>query len=119
MPMSDLPASATSDELLGDMARLRNAVSCELMAQLDLREGVINLADVAEVAYAVAVRLGHEFRLERAPIGQCDLEDDESLGLDGAAFYGSTMPRGSDQRVSERYPIFDHGWQGPCRHLER
>ena len=102
-----------------DMARLRNAVSCELMAQLDIREGVINLADVAEVAYAVAVRLGHEFRLEWAPPWQYDSEDDESLGPDGATFDGSTMPSGSDQRVPELYPIFDHGWQGPSRHLER
>jgi len=87
------------------------------MAQLDLREGMINLADVAEVAYAVAIRLGHEFRLEWAPAWQCDLEDDESLGLDGAAFYGSATQSGSDQRVPERYPIFDHGWPVKMREV--
>ena len=90
-----------------DVVRLRNAVSCELMAQLDMRD-VINLADVAEVAYAVAVRLGRDFRIEWAPTGQCDLKDDESLGLDSAVFYGSAMPSGSVQKSSDRYPIFDH-----------
>jgi hypothetical protein len=108
--MNDRTASDASNEISGELARLRNTVACELHAQLAMRGEAINLADVCEVAYAVPVRLGREFRIERAPSQQGDLKDDDSLGLDGAAFYGSVMPKENDQRYPDRYPIFDYRW---------
>jgi hypothetical protein len=108
--MSDWTASDASDGIPIELAGLRNTVACELHAQLAMRGEMIALADVPEVAYAVAVRLGHEFRIECAPSRQDHLEDDDSLGLDGAAFYASAMPNGDSHGPSDRYPIFDHGW---------
>jgi hypothetical protein len=93
------------EELTGELARLRNAVACELHAQLAMRNEKINLADVPEIAYAVAVRLGYDFRIEWAPSWETSREDDESLGLDSAVFYGSDLAG-----VTDRYPVFDHGW---------
>ncbi|NUT31746.1 MAG: hypothetical protein HOV79_01600 [Hamadaea sp.] len=87
-----------------DLARLRNAVSCELMMQLGMRDEHIELEDVPEVAYAVAVRLRHAFRIEWAPTWADDREDDDSLGPDAATFHGSALPEGV------RFPVFDHGW---------
>jgi hypothetical protein len=109
-PMSDRKASDASDEISIELAHVRNTVACELHAQLALRLETIALADIPEVAYAVAVRLRQEFRIEPAPSRQGDLEDDDSLGLDGATFYGSAMSNGDDQGPPERFPIFDHGW---------
>jgi hypothetical protein len=95
-----------AEELPLELASLRNAVACELHAQLALRGERIDLAAVPEVAYAVAVQLSREFRIEPAPARQSDLEDDESLGPDCATFHGSALPAGA----SDRYPIFDYGW---------
>jgi hypothetical protein len=99
----------TSDESSIELARLRNAVARELHAQFALRGEKINFVDLPEVAYAVAVQLGREFRIECDSSRQCEL-DDESLGLDGAAFYGSALHSGNDQYPPDRYPIFDHEW---------
>jgi hypothetical protein len=100
------------DELPIPLARLRNAVARELHAQLALRGEVVRLADVPHVALSVAVQLEREFRIEEPSSGGAGRDDDESLGLDGAAFYGSALPDGSDL-PAERYPIFDHGWPLP------
>jgi len=103
------PATDVSDEIPVDVARLRNAIACELHAQLGMRNESVELEDIPEVAYAVAVRLRHAFRIEWAPRWEDDEEDDESLGLDAAVFHASTMPdRG--QSSTDRYPVFDHGW---------
>ncbi len=92
--------------------RLRNAVASELHAQLAMRGETITLADVCGVAdaVAVAVRLGREFLIEEAPPPGGGLVDDDSLGPDGAAFYGSAMPAEDGAEASDRYPIFDYGW---------
>jgi hypothetical protein len=108
--MSNQPATDVSDEISADLARLRNATACELHAQLAMRGETIDLADIPEVAYAVAVQLGHSFRIEWAPRWEGEREDDGSLGLDAAVFYGSAMPNGGNQGSTDRYPIFDHGW---------
>lgn len=105
--MSDRAAADGSDEISTELARLRNAIACELHAQLALRNETINLADVPEVAYAVAAQLRYAFRIEYSPRWESDREDDESLGLDGAVFYGSAI---AEERTPDRYPIFDHGW---------
>jgi hypothetical protein len=102
--------SDIGDEAQPELVRLRNAVACELHAQLAMRGETIRLADVCGVADAVAVRLDREFRIEGAPSPQGDLQDDDSLGLDSAAFYGSVMPTENDPGPSERYPIFDYTW---------
>jgi hypothetical protein len=75
--------SDTGDEAQTEFVRLRNAVVCELHAQLAMRGEAIQLADVCGVADAVVVRLSREFRIENVPSPQGDLEDDDSLGLDG------------------------------------
>ena len=107
--MSGYPPPDAGDEISAELARVRNTVACELDAQLGLRGEVILLADVCEVAYAVAVRLGGEFRIEKAPAPQDGLRDDDLLGLDGAAFYGSAvLDRDGDPR--DRYPVFDYSW---------
>jgi hypothetical protein len=108
--MTEQPARDEDDEIPVHLARLRNAIACELHAQLALRCETINLADVPEVAYAVAARLGRAFRIEWAPPWEADREDDDSLGLDGAVFYGSGRRDERDQGPPDRYPIFDHGW---------
>jgi hypothetical protein len=100
--MSDRPASYESADIPAELACLRNAISCELHAQLAMRDETINLVDVPEVAYAVAVQLTRAFRIARTPLWEYEREDDESLGPDAATFYGSAVP--------DRYPIFDHGW---------
>ncbi len=92
-----------SDDAPPELARVRNSVASELDAQLWLRGEAIVLADVCEVAYAIAARLGREFRIEHLPAQQDGLHDDDLLGLDGAAFYGSAMPDAHD-----RFPIFDY-----------
>jgi hypothetical protein len=102
-------ASDAGDGIPDELVRLRNVVACELHAQLAMRGEVIRLSDICGAADAVAVRLGREFRIEEVPSPHGDLEDDESLGPDGAAFYGSVMPNGND-RSSDRYPIFDYPW---------
>jgi hypothetical protein len=91
------------DEMPAELVQVRNAVACELSAQLNLRDETIDLAAVCEVAHAIAVRLGHEFRIEPAPPQQEGRPDDDSLGLDAAAFYGSALP-------AEQYPVFDYRW---------
>jgi hypothetical protein len=70
--------SGEDDELTGDVALLRNAIAKELHAQLAMRNETIDLADVPEVAYAVAVQLGHGFRIEWAP-DWTDTEDGEPV----------------------------------------
>lgn len=113
--MTDRTAPEASDEMPIELAHLRNAVARELQAQLALRGEMIDLAAVPEVAYAVAVQLGREFRIECDPSRPGRLHDDESLGLDGAAFYGSALPSRDDPEPSDRYPIFDHGWPTSIR----
>jgi hypothetical protein len=108
--MTDHPASDAGDEISTELVHVRNTVACELNAQLALRGETIDLAAVCEVAHAVAVRLGREFRIDRAAPQQGDLNDDDSLGLDGAAFHGSAMPNENDQESLELYPIFDYRW---------
>ena len=107
--MSGQGSLDASDDLPIELARVRIAVTRELYAQLALRAFKIEQADLPGVAYAVAVQLGREFRIE------CDLpppgeQDDETLGVDGAAFYGSALRSGDGQNPADRYPIFDHGW---------
>jgi hypothetical protein len=107
------------DDISDDVARLRNAIACELNAQLGMRGETIVLADVPEVAYAVAVRLRYAFRIEWAPLwaddegaddeGADDEGDDAPLGSDAAVFHASAMPD-PDRTPDDRYPIFDHGW---------
>jgi hypothetical protein len=108
--MNGRMASDASNQILMELARLRNAVARELHAQLAMRGEIVELADVPEVAYAVAVQLGREFRIQCHPLQCHELDDDESLGPDSAAFYGSALPAGDNERSSDRYPIFDHGW---------
>jgi hypothetical protein len=108
--MSNQPAPDASDEIPAELARFRNAIACELHAQLAMRGETINLADIPEVAYAVAVQLGHTFRVEWAPRWADERDDDGSLSLDAAVFYGSTLPNGDNHGPTDRYPIFDHGW---------
>jgi hypothetical protein len=91
------------DQIPAELARLRNEISCELYAQLVMRLDTIEQDDVAEVAYAVAVRLRTAYRLEWAPCWADDRTDDEPLSLDSAVFHGSAG-------TPDRYPIFDHGW---------
>jgi hypothetical protein len=82
-------------------------IAAELQMQLGMRHEAIDLSDVSEVAYAITKRLGKAFRVEWAPIWEQDCgEDDETLGPDGAVFYGSRLP----DPVSNRFPIFDHDW---------
>ncbi|GAB3149502.1 hypothetical protein GCM10027290_35840 [Micromonospora sonneratiae] len=104
------PIADADHEISADLARLRNAIACELYAQLALRGETLDLADIPEAAYAVAVRLGHAFRIEWAPRWRDEPDDDGSLGPDAAVFHGSTMPSEGDQEATDRYPIFDHGW---------
>ncbi|GAA4470130.1 hypothetical protein [Phytohabitans houttuyneae] len=96
-----------TEDIPAEVARLRNAISCELHAQLALRGETIDLAAVPEVAYAVALRLREAFAIEWAPRGEQDPDDDGSLGLDAAVFHASSLP------TADRYPIFDHGWPRP------
>ncbi|MDQ7909168.1 hypothetical protein RB614_32070 [Phytohabitans sp. ZYX-F-186] len=93
-----------SEDVPAEVARLRNAISCELYAQLALRGETIDQAAVPEVAYAVAMRLREAFTIEWAPRWDDDPDDDGSLGLDAAVFHASAVP------AADRYPIFDHGW---------
>lgn len=97
----------SSDEIPAEVARLRNAISCELHAQLALRGETIDLAAVPEVAYAVAARLWQAFAIEWAPRWADEPDDDGSLGVDAAVFHASALP------AADRYPIFDHGWPRP------
>jgi hypothetical protein len=83
-----LPRDA-GDELPAALVRVRNAVARELDAQLGLRGEVIILADVCEVAHAVAVRLGGEFRIRPAPSWQHSQLCDDLFSLDSATFYAS------------------------------
>jgi hypothetical protein len=106
--MYDQTAPNLHDQSQTGLAGLRNAVSCELHAQLALRGESIELADVPHVAYAVAVQLCRQYSIEPY---ETDLADDESLGLDSATFYGSALPPISP----DRYPIFDHGWPSTRR----
>jgi len=107
--MSGQGSLDASDDLPIELARVQAAVARELYAQLALRGWTLDQADLPGVAYAVAVQLGREFRIEYGlpPPGE---PDDESLGLDGAAFYGSALRGDGDRNPSDRYPIFDHGW---------
>jgi hypothetical protein len=75
--MSDHAVPLTDEDLPEDVARLRNAIACELHAQLAMRCETINLADLPEVAYAVAVQLGRQFRIEWAPRWE---EEEEPAG---------------------------------------
>lgn len=93
------------DEFPPVTACVRNAVARELREQVMLRGDSIELADVAEVAYAVAVQLGREFTLEQH---RDEPADDDSLGPDGATFNASALP----PAPSDRYPIFDRSWHG-------
>ncbi|GAA1804354.1 hypothetical protein [Planosporangium flavigriseum] len=104
--MTSRPQPDVTDETSAELARLRNAIACELHAQLALRGETINLAEVTEVAYAVAIQLGKAFRIEWAPGQESDRDDDDPLSLDAAVFYGSAMPT----EGNERYPIFDREW---------
>ncbi|MFK3983277.1 hypothetical protein ACI2K4_23215 [Micromonospora sp. NPDC050397] len=108
--MSSFPGADGADDIPVELGRLRNAIANELHAQLALRGETIELADVPEVAYAVAVQLGHAFRVEWAPRWVDDREDDGSVGLDAATWYGSALPDGGNQERVDRYPVFDHGW---------
>lgn len=96
------------DELPAELVRVRNAVASELDAQLNLRGEAVILADVCEIAFAVAVRLGHEFKISYIAAQQPGLADDDFLSLDGAVFYGSVMPSENDQGLPDRYPLFDY-----------
>jgi len=107
--MTDRPAPDRSADIPVELAYLRNAISCELHAQLAMRDETIDLVDVPAVAYAVAVQLSYEFRIERTRRWEFDREDDDSLGPDAATFYGSDVPD-RDTGSADRYPIFDHGW---------
>jgi hypothetical protein len=98
--------TSPDDELPAKLVRVRDAVACELDAQLGLRGETIILSDVCEVAFAVAVRLGQEFQISYAP--QDRLQDDDFLSLDGAVFYGSVMPPENDHGMPDRYPLFDY-----------
>jgi hypothetical protein len=108
--MRDQPATDVSDEIPTDVARLRNAIACELYAQLAMRGETIDLADIPGVAYAVAAQLGHAFRVEWAPCWAGEPQDDASLSLDGAVFRASALPGAGEPGPADRYPIFDHGW---------
>ncbi|GAA0744620.1 hypothetical protein Drose_37245 [Dactylosporangium roseum] len=108
--MTIQPATDPSDEMPTGMARLRNAIACELHAQLAMRGETINLADVPEVAFAVTMQLRHAFRIEWAPRWIDERDDGESLGLDATVFRASTLPNEETQGSTDRYPIFDHGW---------
>jgi hypothetical protein len=101
-------SSEPGDDISADVARLRNAIACELNAQLGMRGETIILADVPEVAYAVAMRLRHAFRIEWAPRWD-DEDDDGPLGSDAAVFHASAMSE-PGREPGDRYPIFDHGW---------
>jgi len=107
--MDDGKAS-TGEAIPAELALLRNTVACELHWQLGMRGEKILLIDVAEVAYAVAVRLRQAYRIECVPLPEGDRCDDESLGLDGATFYGSALAAGDLRTPPDRYPIFDHDW---------
>ena len=62
-------------------------------------------------------------RAAKTPPQGADLgEDDDSLGLDGAVFYGSALHDEGRPGAAERYPIFDHGWPlqgGASPHVQR
>jgi hypothetical protein len=108
--MSNRVAVDVSDQIPAELARLRNAIACELHAQFALRGETLNLVDIPEIAYAVAVQLGHAFRIEWAPEWAGEPDDDGSFGPDSAVFHGSALPTGDGQEPVDRYPIFDHGW---------
>ncbi|MGC9665255.1 hypothetical protein ACNTMW_01730 [Planosporangium sp. 12N6] len=82
--MGTQPVTRTGDDLSAADARLRNAIACELHAQLAMRGETIELADVPEVAYAVAVQLRHAFHVEWAPRWADEPADDGSWSLDAA-----------------------------------
>jgi hypothetical protein len=105
-------SSQPGDDIPADVARLQNAIACELHAQLGMRGETIILADLPEVAYAVAMRLRQAFLIEWAPRWADDEGDDGPLGSDAAVFHASAM---SDpgRAADDRYPIFDHGWPRP------
>jgi hypothetical protein len=100
------PVQAHQDETPDAPAELRNAVACELYAQLALRGETIDLAAAAGVADAVARRLVQTFRIEWVPVWAGEPDDDEPLGSEAAVFHASTMPPASEPSA-ERYPIFD------------
>ncbi|MGW4467579.1 hypothetical protein [Micromonospora sp. NPDC004704] len=106
--MNIQPIPDASDNDSPDVARLRNAIACELHAQLAMRGETIELEDIPEVARAVAVQLGHAFRIEWAPRWVEDRDDGEWLSLDAAVFQGSELPDGNGDSTADRYPIFDH-----------
>jgi hypothetical protein len=80
------------DETPVELARLRNAISCELHAQLAMRGEAITLEEVPEVAYAVAVQLGRAFRIEWAPSWDED-RDEDFFSLDAATYHAPKPSR--------------------------
>jgi len=70
-----------------DVSRLRNAIACELNAQLALRDERLELADLPEVAYAVAVQLQHTFRIEWAPRWTDQTDETDWLSPDAATYH--------------------------------
>jgi hypothetical protein len=95
------------EDLPPELVQVRQLIAAELQMQMGMRCEAIDFADVSEVAYAVTRRLGQAFRIEWAPVWAEDRgEDDETLGPDGAVFYGSRLP----EAAPNHYPIFDHDW---------
>ena len=67
-----------------DVERVSNAVSCELMAQLDMLDR-IELENVTEVAYAIAVNLLRQVeRIEWVAPAEAERNDDEWRWPDAA-----------------------------------
>jgi hypothetical protein len=97
------------DDLSADMVRLRDAVACELHAQLAMRGEVLHLADIPEVAHIVAMQLRHGFHIEWAPRWTEEEGDDGPLGSDAAVFHASRMSE-RESEATDRFPVFDHGW---------
>jgi hypothetical protein len=90
------------DDLPFDLACVRNAVARELHAQLAMRGEKLELEHLPEVAYAVAVQLAREFRIQVDP-SRYTRRDEEALSLDSASFYGSNQEQHGS--VPGRYPI--------------
>jgi hypothetical protein len=91
------------EELPAELVRLRNDISCELYAQLLIRDDSIGQADVPGAAYAVAVRLLRNFDIRWAPVWaatEAAAGEDDGIGPDAATFRGSAL---SDAR----FPVFD------------
>ncbi|MEV6343133.1 hypothetical protein [Actinoplanes sp. NPDC051851] len=98
------------EEIPDSPPELRNAVACELYAQLALRNETIDLEAVPGVADAIAHRIAQSFHADWSPPWSTDPIDTEPIGSEAAVFHASALPPST-----ERYPVFDRPAPTPGR----